>query len=88
VWRSEKNTYAIRVYSNDPVSHLIEDGYDLVVNPGKGRGNGRGVKPGKGIGRKVGHKDGKEILKKSREDFEAQFHRDCEKAVDKMIAKI
>lgn len=88
VWRSEKNTNAIRVYSNDPVSHLIEEGHDQLVNPGKGRGNGRGVKPGKGIGRKVGHVNERAVLKKTREAFEDQFHKDCEEAVDKMIAKI
>ncbi len=88
VWRSETNTNAVRVYSNDPVSHLIEEGHDQLVNPGKGRGNGRGVKPGKGIGRKVGHVDGFEVFEKAREDFEDQFHRDCEEAMDKMIAKI
>ena len=88
VWSSRNGAQSVRVYSNAPHAHLIEEGHDQVVNPGKGKGNGRGVRPGKGIGRTVGHVEGREVFLKAGEAFEPEYERACEEAIDEMISKI
>ena len=88
VWRSRNGAQAVRVYSNAPHAHLIEEGHDQTVNPGKGRGNGHGVRPGKGIGRKVGHVKGREVFLKAGNAFEPEYDRACEEAIDEMINAI
>ena len=88
VWSSRNGAQSVRVYSNAPHAHLIEEGHDQLVNPGKGKGNGRGVRPGKGIGRKVGHVKGREVFSKAYDAFEPEFERACEEAIDEMISKI
>ncbi len=88
VWRSQNGAQAVRVYSNAPHAHLIEEGHEQTVNPGKGRGNGHGVRPGKGIGRKVGHVKGREVFLKAGEAFEPEYERACEEAIDEMINAI
>lgn len=88
VWKERNDAQAVRVYSNAPHAHLIEDGHDQTVNPGKGKGNGHGVKPGKGIGRKVGEVEGREVFLKAYEAFVPEYERASEEAVDEMIRKI
>ena len=78
----------IRVYSNAPHAHLIEEGHAQVVNPGKGKGNGHGVRPGKGIGRKVGYVAGREVFAKAEEAYTEQFHRNCEDLLDEVVDEI
>ena len=82
VWKERNDAQAVRVYSNAPHAHLIEDGHDQTVNPGKGKGNGHGVKPGKGIGRKVGEVEGREVFLKAYEAFAPEYERASEEAVD------
>lgn len=93
VWKRENGSQAIRVYSNAPHAHLIEDGHKQLVNPGKGKGNGHGVIPGRGIGHKP--KDGKKDFVKGHKVFlnayEAmvpEYGRACEETIDEMIRKI
>ena len=88
VWSDEKNANCVRVYSNAPHAHLIEDGHKQTVNPGKGKGNGRGVRPGRGIGRKVGTVDGREVFIKAEQAFEPEFERASEDMIDEVIRKI
>ncbi len=88
VWRMPDGTQAVRAYANTPHAHLIEDGHDQVVNPGKGKGNGRGVRPGRGIGRKVGHVNGRAVFAKAGEAFASAYVRACEEVIDEMIGKI
>lgn len=88
VWKERNGAQAVRVYSNAPHGHLIEDGHDQTVNPGKGKGNGHGVKPGRGIGRKVGRVEGREVFFEAYEDFAPEYARDSEEAVDEMIMDI
>ena len=88
VWSSRNGAQSVRVYSGAPHAHLIEEGHDQVVNPGKGKGNGRGVRPGKGICRTVGHVEGREVFLKAGEAFEPEYERACEEAIDEMISKI
>ena len=88
VWSSRNGAQSVRVYSNAPHAHLIEEGHEQTVNPGKGRGNGHGVRPGKGIGRKVGHVKGREVFLKAGEAFAPEYERACEEAIDEMINAI
>lgn len=88
VWTDKDGTVAVRVYSGAPHAHLIEEGHDQIVNPGKGKGGGHGVKPGRGIGRRVGHVDGREVFAKAEEEFENEFSAACEDVIDEMISKI
>ena len=88
VWKERNGAQAVRVYSNAPHAHLIEDGHDQTVNPGKGKGNGHGVRPGKGIGRKVGEVEGREVFLKAYEAFAPEYERASEEEVDEMIRKI
>ena len=69
-------------------AHLIEEGHDQTVNPGKGKGHGRGVIPGKGIGRKVGEVEGFGVFEKAQEEFEPEFASACEDVIDELIDKI
>lgn len=87
-WKERNGAQAVRVYSNAPHAHLIEDGHDQTVNPGKGKGNGHGVRPGKGIGRKVGHVEGREVFLNAYEAFAPEYERASEEVVDEMIRKI
>ena len=79
---------SVRVYSNAPHAHLIEEGHEQTVNPGKGEGNGHGVIPGKGIGRKVGEVKGFGVFEKAQEEFEPEFASACEDVIDELIDKI
>lgn len=88
VWSSRNGAQSVRVYSGAPHAHLIEEGHDQVVNPGKGKGNGRGVRPGKGIGRTVGHVEGREVFLKAYEAFAPEYERASEEAIDEMINAI
>ena len=62
----------VRVYSGDPVGHLIEDGWTPKLRNGK-------------LG---GHQDGENILAASFEAFVPQFEKDSEEMIDEMIRKI
>lgn len=88
VWLASDGSNQIRVYSNAPHAHLIEEGHDQTVNPGKGKGGGHGVKPGKGIGRKVGEVPGREVFQYAADGFEAEFERYCAECVDEIIREI
>ena len=93
VWKREDGAQAIRVYSNAPHAHLIEDGHKQLVNPGKGKGNGHGVIPGRGIGHKPkdGKKDyveGRKVFLNAYKDMAPEYGRACEEAIDEMIRKI
>lgn len=61
----------VRVINSAPHAHLLEYGHRQVMNPHKGKGNGRGVIPGKGIGREVGFVLGFHNLEKGMKNFEA-----------------
>lgn len=74
VYKDDNNTWGVRVYSNAPHAHLIEDGYDLV----------KGGKKGKG-GRVIGRVKGKKVLTKFENDYAKTFHKDCEELVDKLL---
>ena len=76
VWLASDGSNQIRVYSNAPHAHLIEDGHD------------HGVKPGKGIGRKVGEVEGREVFQYAADGFEAEFERYCAECVDEIIREI
>ena len=89
VWtEANANAMSVRVYSSAPHAHLIEDGHEQTVNPGKGKGNGHGVIPGKGIGRKVGEVKGFGVFEKAQEEFEPEFASACEDVIDELIDKI
>ncbi len=88
VWGKKGEAQAVRVYSNAHHAHLIEEGHEQTVNPGKGRGNGHGVRLGKGIGRKVGEVEGREVFLKAYEGFAPEYARACEEEIDEMIRKI
>lgn len=62
----------IRVYSYDPVGHLIEHGWIP-----KGRDGSRGKE-----------QEGKEVFAKALEEFEAEYEADAEVLVDEMIMDI
>ena len=89
VWtEANANAMSVRVYSGAPHAHLIEDGHEQTVNPGKGKGNGHGVIPGKGIGRKVGEVKGFGVFEKAQDEFEPEFASACEDVIDELIDKI
>lgn len=62
----------VRVYSGDPVAHLIEDGWTPKLRNGK-----RGSKQA-----------GKEIFEQAHEDFAPVFQKACEEEIDEMIGKL
>lgn len=62
----------IRVYSYDPVAHLIEDGWTPKARDGSS---------GK-------HQDGSKIFSDTWKDFTPEYERASEEAVDEMIRKI
>lgn len=62
----------IRVYSGDPVAHLIEDGWTP-----KARDGSRGTA-----------QSGKGIFEKSYETFAPEYEKDAEEMIDEMISKI
>ena len=62
----------IRVYSGDPVAHLIEDGWTP-----KARDGSRGTT-----------QSGKGIFEKSYEAFAPEYDKDAEEMIDEMINKI
>ena len=62
----------VRVYSGDPVGHLIEDGWTP-----KARDGSRGT-----------HKPGKQVFEKAYEAFAPEYENDAEEMVDEMIDKI
>ena len=59
----------IRVYSNDPIAHLIEDGYTPKLRDGTS-----GT-----------HQPGKKVFEKAREHFEPEFHAAIENFVDEVM---
>lgn len=84
---------AIRVYSGAPHGHLIEEGHNQTVNPGKGRGNGHGVIPGKGIGHKPqpGKKafvEGQWVFDKTLKAFVPIFQADVEDMLDEVMREL
>lgn len=87
VWSKGDNT-SVRVFSNEPHAHLVEDGHYQVLNPPKGKGMGRGVKKGKGIGRRIGYVPGRKVFQKGYQDFASTYEQDCETMVDEMIKKL
>lgn len=62
----------VRVYSGDPVGHLIEDGWTP-----KARDGSRGTK-----------QPGKQVFDKAYESFAPEYERASEEAVDEMIDKL
>lgn len=62
----------IRVYSSDPIGHLIEDGWT----------------PRARDGRKGSTQRGKEVFDKAYEDFAPEYEADAEEMIDEMIRKI
>ena len=87
VW-SARGSFGVRVYSGAPHAHLLEEGHDQVVNPGKGKGNGRGVVPGKGIGRKVGHVDGRYVFDQAARAYVPIFDEAVEDFLDEVANNI
>lgn len=63
--------YSIRVYSNAPHSHLIEDGHRVVNHEGQ----------------EVGYKPGLHIFDNSRKEFESTFYNDIENFIDDVLGK-
>lgn len=92
VWKKEGEGWQVRAYSGDPVAHLLEEGHKQLVNPGKGRGNGRGVKPGKGIGHAPKHgKDfveGRYVFRDAAAAFASQFFSDSEQVAERIFQEI
>ena len=88
VWRKDGDTLSARIYSDAPHAHLLEEGHDMVVNPGKGRGNGHGVIPGKGIGRKVGHIDATWVFDSALKALVPQFEEAVEDMLDEVVRGI
>ena len=62
----------IRVYSGDPIGHIIEDGWT----------------PRARNGRKGSTQRGKEVFDKAYEAFAPEYEADAEKMIDEMIRKI
>lgn len=62
----------IRVYSGDPIAHLIEDGWT----------------PRARNGRKGSAQRGKEVFDKAYEAFAPEYEADAEEMIDEMIRKI
>ena len=62
----------IRVYSGDPIAHLIEDGWTP-----KARDGSRGAA-----------QDGKGVFEKAFEAFAPDYEKDAEEMIDEMIRKI
>ncbi|WMI80905.1 HK97 gp10 family phage protein [Anaerotignum sp. MB30-C6] len=77
----------IRAYSNAPHAHLLEYGHRQVVNPGKGRGNGRGVEPGRGIGREIGFVPGRHVFSGAADEFQDDYYRDTQDFIDDVLDK-
>ncbi len=88
VWRKDDDTLSARIYSDAPHAHLLEEGHDMVVNPGKGRGNGHGVIPGKGIGRKVGHIEATWVFDSALKALVPQFEEAVEDMLDEVAREI
>lgn len=76
VYKNEDGAWQVRIYSNAPHSHLIEDGYDLV----------KGGKKGKG-GKVIGRVKGKKVFSKFEKDYAKKFHKECENLVDDLLEK-
>lgn len=76
VYKDDNNTWGVRVYSNAPHAHLIEDGYDLV----------KGGKKGKG-GRVIGKVKDKKVFSKFEKDYANNFFKECENLVDDLLEK-
>lgn len=83
----ENGALSVRVYSSAPQAHLIEYGHRQVLNPGKGEGNGKGVKPGKGIGKQIGFVKGKRIFEKSQKEFDSEFYNDTQHFIEEVLDK-
>ena len=66
------NDRHIRVYSNDKIGHLIEDGWTPKFRDGT----------------KGSFQSGKHVFEETREEFEPEYERACEEAIDEMISKI
>lgn len=62
----------IRVYSADPIAHLIEDGWTPKLRDGT-----KGAKQA-----------GKKVFDKSTNEFEPQYAKDSEKMIDEMVKNI
>ena len=77
----------IRAYSNAPHAHLLEYGHRQLVNPGKGKGNGHGVKPGRGIGREVGFVAGYHIFDSTAVAFKDDYYSDTQEFIDDLFDK-
>lgn len=71
VYEKEGQT-RIRVYTSDPVGHLIEDGWTP-----KARDGSRGK-----------HQDGQQIFDKAAQAFEPEFHQAAEDMIDEVIKKL
>ncbi len=76
VYKDDNGTWGVRIYSNAPHAHLIEDGYDLV----------KGGKKGKG-GKVIGRVKGKKVFSKFEKDYAKHFHKECENLVDELLEK-
>ena len=76
VYKDDNGNWGVRIYSNAPHAHLIEDGYDLV----------KGGKKGKG-GKVIGKVKGKKVFSKFEKDYAKNFHKECENLVDELLEK-
>lgn len=72
VWRARNGAQAVRVYSGDPIAHLIEDGWTPKTPGGK-----RGIT-----------QSGKHIFEDAFRSFEPKFEKAAEEMIDEMIKKI
>ena len=68
----ENGAQCIRVYSSDPVAHLIEDGYTPVL-----RNKRQGEK-----------QQGKKVFEKARGNFESEFESATENMIDEVISNL
>lgn len=66
---SGNGAWSIRVYSNAPHAHLIEEGHRQVTSTGK----------------EVGFVPGKKVFKESQKDFEGEYFDDVQRFLDYVI---
>ena len=65
----DKKNNSVRVYGGSPHAHLIEYGHRKVTKDGK----------------EVGYVEGKHVFEKSKNEFESEFNKDCEKFIDDVV---
>jgi hypothetical protein len=70
-YKYEGDTLSVRVYSNDPKSHLIEYGHRIVGKDGS----------------EHGFKQGERVFEEASKQFINEFVQDCEQFIDEMLDK-